>query len=345
MESAALVERLLNEVLQTTEAFQKLKNENAVIANEASLNSQSMVPLQKENERLVRENNDLHQQLIKFREHADGADLKWKAQCRQSQNEVQDLKFLLAQKDSRIAALDSENVKLRQKLDNVMEKLYMPSQDQIIGGLNSDGNLHNVLRGATQGFQLSQKLAPNGGNNRSQDFEDGEGDESVNDSPVRGGGQAVKDQEWANELRRADERANELRHKYEELVQQHLGLEEKVKTMGTAIEVRDNEILRLSKLYQGGQNIDQINMKYQHEVNERNMQKLQNQVDFLNKENHRIQTLLDMHMGDRTVVDHMDLLKKEIDDLTQENGQMRGELRELTTTLKDFQEIEFKRKQ
>ena len=45
IESSALVERLLNEVLQTTEAFQKLKNENAVIANEAQLNGQSMAPL------------------------------------------------------------------------------------------------------------------------------------------------------------------------------------------------------------------------------------------------------------------------------------------------------------
>jgi len=31
-----------------------------VIANEATLNGQSMVPLQKENERIVKENNDLH---------------------------------------------------------------------------------------------------------------------------------------------------------------------------------------------------------------------------------------------------------------------------------------------
>jgi len=42
---------------------------------------------------------------------------------------VQDLKFLLAQKDIQIASFDAENVKLRQKLDRVMEKLYMPSQD------------------------------------------------------------------------------------------------------------------------------------------------------------------------------------------------------------------------
>ena len=79
IESTALVERLLNEVMQTTEAFQALKNENAVIAQEASLNSQSMTPLQKENERLVKENNSLHFQLIQSKEHADGADLKWKA--------------------------------------------------------------------------------------------------------------------------------------------------------------------------------------------------------------------------------------------------------------------------
>ena len=42
-------------------------------------------------------------------------------------NEVQDLRFLLTQKDATISKLDQENAKLRQKLDRVMEKLYMPS--------------------------------------------------------------------------------------------------------------------------------------------------------------------------------------------------------------------------
>ena len=201
-----------------------------------------------ENERIVKENNDLHFQLIQYREHADGADLKWKATCRQTQNEVQDLKFLLAQKDSQIASFDAENIKLRNKLDQVMEKLYMPSKDQIIGGLNSDGNLHNVLRGATQGFELSQNLAAD--NRGTHEFNDGEGDESLNGSPSRAPrGMTIKDQEWANELRRADERANEMRNKYDELVQQHLGLEEKIRELNGSVEVRDNEILRLSKLY------------------------------------------------------------------------------------------------
>ena len=68
----------------------------------------------------------------------------------------------------------------------------------------------------------------------------------------RNRGMSIKDQEWANELRRSDERANELRRKYEELVQNHLALEEKLKSQDGAMEVRDSEILRLGKLYQGG---------------------------------------------------------------------------------------------
>ena len=63
-------------------------------------------------------------------------------------NEVQDLRFLLTQKDANISKMSEENAKLRTKLDKVMEKLYMPSQDQIVGGLNSQGVAHNVIKGA-----------------------------------------------------------------------------------------------------------------------------------------------------------------------------------------------------
>ena len=41
----------------------------------------------------------------------------------------------------------------------------------------------------------------------------------------------------------------------------------------------------------------------------------------------------------------MDQQKKEIDDLTFENTTLRKDLRELTSTLKDFQEVEYRQKQ
>jgi len=57
VESAALVEKLLTDLLKTTEAYQAIKNENAVKVQEGQLNAQALMPLQKENERLVKENN------------------------------------------------------------------------------------------------------------------------------------------------------------------------------------------------------------------------------------------------------------------------------------------------
>lgn len=258
-----------------------------------------MVPLQKENERLVKENNELHHEMIQHREHAEGADLKWKGACRQAQNEVQDLRFLLTQKDAAIARLDSEGVKMRQKLDRVMEKIYAPSANQIIGGLTSEGKPHNVIKGASPVFEISTPLAPNNfhrNNARNEEgaataslTNDGEEIDSLQVSagenigqaasykqPAFGGKTAIRDNEWATELRRADERATEVRQKYDELVKNTVELEERCAVMETQIEARDNEILRLGALYQGGQNLEKLTLQYQQETAEKTVSKLQN---------------------------------------------------------------------
>lgn len=90
------------------------------------LNAQAQLPLQHENERLVKENNTLHIQLIQRKEALDQVDLRWKSTLRQAQNEALDLAFLNTQKDARIKDLESETLKMKQKLDKVLNKLYMP---------------------------------------------------------------------------------------------------------------------------------------------------------------------------------------------------------------------------
>lgn len=75
------------------------------------------------------------------------------------------------------------------------------------------------------------------------------------------------------------------------------------------------------------------------------MAKLQSQIDFLNKENHRLQTQLDIHVKDNTVVDHIDQYRKQVDELTFENHTLRKDQRELTVMLKDYQEKEFNQRE
>jgi len=44
------------------------------------------------------------------------------------------------------------------------------------------------------------------------------------------------------------------------------------------------------------------------------------------------------------MVDQIEILKKEIDDLTFENSTIRKDMRELTKTLRDYQEMEIRHK-
>lgn len=48
---------------------------------------------------------------------------------RQAQNEASDFGFLNGQKDARIKELEAEVLRMKQKLDKVLNKLYMPGQD------------------------------------------------------------------------------------------------------------------------------------------------------------------------------------------------------------------------
>lgn len=64
VQSTQLVEKLLNDLLQTTEGYQKLKAEIEMVHHDEKLNQQALVPLQKENEKLTKENNKLHMQVI-----------------------------------------------------------------------------------------------------------------------------------------------------------------------------------------------------------------------------------------------------------------------------------------
>jgi len=66
LESAALAEKLLNDLLKTTEGFQKLKKINESLQSQVSSDNLYYEPLKKENERVVKENNELHFKVIQL---------------------------------------------------------------------------------------------------------------------------------------------------------------------------------------------------------------------------------------------------------------------------------------
>lgn len=127
-----------------------------------------------------------------------------------------------------------------------------------------------------------------------------------------------------------------MRLRCEDLKKQNQDLESKLRVLEESLETRDVEILRLGSLYQGGQNNEKLAMQYSQDLNKKIVQKLNNQIDFVNKENHRLQTQLDLFIKDKSIIDHIDKFKADIDDLSFENSTLRKDLRELTVRLKDY---------
>ena len=58
-----------------------------------------------------------------------------------------------------------------------------------------------------------------------------------------------------------------------------------------------------------------------------------------------MRTELDIYQGDKSVADHLDQYRRELDESNFENQTLRKDLKELTSTLKDYQEKEFRHKQ
>jgi hypothetical protein len=81
----------------------------------------------------------------------------------------------------------------------------MPGQDQIVGGMSSNGLPHNVIRGAQQTIEMNHGVDIDAA---------GEGDD---ESEKRAPTDRQPTQEWAAELRRADERSHEIRLRCEDL--------------------------------------------------------------------------------------------------------------------------------
>lgn len=108
LDSAALAERLLTDLLKTTEGFQTLKKSNQDLQTQLLSKDKLNEPLIKENNRLLQENNELHYEMIKIKEEADYKENRWKTMLKTAEGDKQDIKFLLKGKETSMQKLIEE---------------------------------------------------------------------------------------------------------------------------------------------------------------------------------------------------------------------------------------------
>ena len=97
IDSAPLAEKLLTDLLKTTEGFQQLKHANTDLSKQLRAAQEAKAPLESEVARLHTGSNELHLSLMKVKEDTDKKDAQWRAAVKKMETENADLRFLVEQ--------------------------------------------------------------------------------------------------------------------------------------------------------------------------------------------------------------------------------------------------------
>ena len=122
IESVPLVEKLFSDLVHTTESLKNVKLQKGRQDKEKTLYHENVEPYRSDNAKLVKENNDLHLQLIKLREETDQAIRDLKSSVRKLEHENADLKFLNTQYVHKVKALEKDAKAKTERIQELQER-------------------------------------------------------------------------------------------------------------------------------------------------------------------------------------------------------------------------------
>ncbi len=160
---------------------------------------------------------------------------------------------------------------MKAKLDKAFTKAYAPGANDIIKGMKKDmpPRDENIM-GRRQEFDMTHPL-------------------SQNQDPNRGAAPTETSQEvWATEMRKQDDRISALRTDLATSEQRGSQLNQKAQQLEKMVKTREEEILRQSALYQGGQTFSQIKSGHSARQADETINKQVNQIEILNTQNHHL---------------------------------------------------------
>ena len=329
LESVFLVDKLLNDLIKTNEGFQKLKKISEIQKSELESEKQSTLPLRRENQKIVNENNSLHREMIKIKEEIDKKELKFESAIRKLNEEKEEMRFLIQQKDLAIKNAEGETDNIRRKLNEILQKVY--------GDYNNSGlaGAEKLLKtGTTKPMNIIGKktefFLPNAIENTITNHLNA-------DTAFKSLNNNLSDkEEWARDLREADERAIKFRNETKMSEERNKELSFKIEGLDKQIHARDIEIKRLNDNYFLSDNLEEIKVKYQSNHLQSNVEKLNLQIDYLNKRNHDLEENNKYHET-RCNGKTIKLLEKEIEKINAEKKTQTTKLAQLQNQIGDYQ--------
>ncbi|KAM8939873.1 centrosomal protein of 135 kDa [Pelodytes ibericus] len=296
IESLPLVEKLFSDLVHTTESLRNVKLA-AGRTEKDSKNFDSVIePYKTENARLVRENNELHLELLKLKEESDRHIKDLKASLRKLEHQTADLKFLNNQYVHKIRTMEKDTKAKSEKIQQLQEK-------NLQAVVQTPGGRKRNIPFRRQRMQIDQPVPPS----------------DISSHPVP----QPEDPYVADLLQVADDRVRELQQDVATLQNKLEMAERSVKNLTQQVDLRDREVERLVLALDGGRSYDVISLEARYRSNEKLVDHLNLQIEYLQQSNQdlekRIQNLLEARQN----------VTSEVENLGAKNEELCNELTEI----------------
>ena len=280
LDSVSLVNRLLTELNISQEKFETIKNEKEKLSIELKNQGNQILPLRNENMRITKENNVLHNQMIQLEDNLDKFKLVNNEYNKKVEKERDDFKILLNQKEIQIKKQQNEIDSLKKKVTELFDQVNFKQNNLYKTSSSNMYTKNNKISMTNMGaIEISENLTvPQNLDNPIELFKSELNNFNLNK------------EDWANDLKQADKEAEKLRNEIRELKKQIDQKEKIIQNFKNKVDYRDNEInkYQLDK-FTGGENIQELQIKYNSESIKLENEKLKAQIDVLNEENHKLQ--------------------------------------------------------
>ena len=267
-----------------------------------------MEPYQVDNARVIKENNELHQQLIRVKENSEQRIRELKAILRRFEHENTDLKFLNTQYLQRLRSQERESDKKTEKILELQEKNFQAV-------IQTPGGKKKNIPFRRQRMEIDctvPETAPAPGNAK----------------PAV----AAPDPYVADLLQVADQRMSQLQSLVEQGEKEKEQLEDSLQATRKLVENREEEIERLTLMLKGGRPAEALAAEGIRQSKERMVAHLNIQVDFLQKASRELEKKLAGSEEEKA------RLEEKVMELGGKNARICSELQEIGELVKQTEQ-------
>jgi centrosomal protein CEP135 len=268
---------------------------------------QHVEPYQADNARVIKENNELHQQMIRLKETSEQRLREMKAVLRRLEHESTDLKFLNTQYLQRLRTQEKESERKTEKILQLQEKNFQAV-------IQTPGGKKKNIPFRRQRMEIDCALPDN----------------SV--ASVAKPTERARDPYVADLLQVADQRMAQLQSLVEKGDKEREELEESLHSMRKLVENREGEIERLTLMLKGGRPAEALAAEGIRQTKERMVAHLNIQVDFLQKATRELEKKLSVSEEEKGQ------LEGRVTELGAKNARICAELQEIGDLVKQTEQ-------